>query len=398
MRDVKVVASSGDLMIAEAFRQIDPDVVAAYPITPQTIIVERFAKFVADGLVHTEYVQVESEHSAMSATIGASAAGARAATATASQGLAFMWEELHVASGMRLPIVMANANRALSAPINIHGDHSDAMGSRDTGWIMLFAENAQEAYDNTILAFKIAEHPEVRLPVMSCLDGFVTSHALERCEINDDQDVKDFVGPNKPQNALLDTDNPVSHGMFANLGNVYMEVKYAERLAMENSLPIIKNIGDEWEQVCGRPFAPINTFGLEDAEKVVVIIGSAAGNFRAKARELRAQGEKVGVIGVRLFRPFPYQELAEALSKAKAVAVLDRADSFGSREAPLCLEVKSALYDAENRPLVRNYVYGLGGADVTMELCQKVFEDLDDLMNNKKPAREVSYVGGRSKE
>lgn len=398
MRDVEVLASSGNEMIAHAFRQVDPDVVAAYPITPQTIIVERFAKFVADGLVHTEYVQVESEHSAMSASIGASAAGARAATATASQGLAYMWELLHVAAGMRLPIVMANANRALSAPINIHGDHSDVMGARDSGWILLFAEDAQEAYDNTLIAFKVAENPEVMLPVMSCLDGFITSHALERCVLNADEDVKEFVGEYKPLHPLLDTDNPSSHGMFASLGNLYMESKYAQRKAMEGALEHIKDAGREWESISGRPFEVVKTYGLEDAERVVLAIGSAAGNFRYTARKLREHGEKVGVINLRVFRPFPVEDLIASVEGVKALAIVDRADSFGGAQSPLAADVKAALYDMEQRPATKNYIYGLGGADLSNEMCEQVFEDLNNLVQTGKSKPGIFYIGNRSTE
>jgi len=221
----KIVAATGNVVVAEAMRQAAPDMMAAYPITPQTTIVEEFAKFVAQGRVHTEYVTVESEHSAMSACIGASAAGARVMTATSSQGLALMWEELHIAAGMRLPIVMANANRALSAPINIHCDHSDIMGARDTGWVMLFAETAQEAYDNTIIAVRVAEHPDVMLPALTCLDGFITTHSIDRASVLDDESVKAFVGEYTPQYALLDDTNPVSHGNFAGLGGPFFEFK-----------------------------------------------------------------------------------------------------------------------------------------------------------------------------
>jgi pyruvate ferredoxin oxidoreductase alpha subunit len=221
MAKQKTLAVTGNVLVADAMRQCAPDMMAAYPITPQTTIVEEFAKYVANGRVHTEYVTVESEHSAMSACIGASAAGARVMTATSSQGLALMWEELHIASGMRLPIVMANANRALSAPINIHCDHSDIMGARDTGWVILFAETAQEAYDNTIMAVRIAEHPDVLLPVMSCLDGFITTHSIDRAQVMDDETVAAFVGSYEPTYSLLDVADPVRHGNFAGLGGPY---------------------------------------------------------------------------------------------------------------------------------------------------------------------------------
>ncbi|NTU89337.1 MAG: pyruvate ferredoxin oxidoreductase [Actinobacteria bacterium] len=379
MPKVTTLAASGNQMVGEAFRQAEPDVIAAYPITPQTAIVESYAKFVADGRVHTEFVTVESEHSSMSACIGASAAGARVATATSSQGLAYMWEVLHIAAGMRLPIVMANANRAIAAPINIHCDHSDVMGARDTGWVIFFAETAQEAYDNTVISFRVAEHPDVLLPVMTTLDGFITTHAMERCELLDDETVKAFIGEYKPKHSLLDLENPVGHGMFANLGGAYMQAKLAERRALDNAAPIIKSLGDEWAAICGRSFDMIDCWGMEDAEYAIVILGSAAGNARHVARELRAQGVKAGVVRVRVFRPFPYAELAEALSGVKAVAVLDRSDSFGAQAAPLALEVYTALFDAPVRPAIRNYVYGLGGADVTLEILHQVYDDLDKL-------------------
>ena len=239
MAKQKTVATTGNTLVAEAFRQSAPDVVPAYPITPQTTIVEEFAKYVAQGRVHTEYVTVESEHSAMSAAIGASAAGARVMTATSSQGLAYMWEELHIAAGMRLPIVMANANRALSAPINIHCDHSDIMGARDTGWIIYFAETAQEAYDNTLMAVRVAEHSDVLLPVMTTLDGFITTHSIDRAELMDDETVKAFVGEYEPDNSLLDTGNAITHGSFAGLGGPYFEFKKSQRNAIDRSMQVI---------------------------------------------------------------------------------------------------------------------------------------------------------------
>ncbi len=397
MAEVTVLAGSGDQMVAEAFRQANPDVLPVYPITPQTIIVEEFDKFVAEGRVHTEFVPVESEHSAMAAAIGASAAGARTVTATASQGLAYMWEQLYVAAGMRLPIVMANANRALSAPINIHGDHSDILGARDSGWIMYFAENAQEAYDDTLMAFRVAEHPDVMLPVATTLDGFITSHALERCELMDDETVAKFVGEYKPEHSLLDTDNPNSYGMFANLGNFYMETKLAQRKAMEKAMPIIKAVGEEWEAISGRPFDVVKTFGTEDAERVIVVMGSSTGNCRAVAKALREVGEKVGVVSLRVFRPFPTEELAAALKGAKAIAVMDRAETVGGEGGPLWQEVSACLHSAGNTAPVRDYMYGLGGADVTLELINDIFNDLKTLEADKAagtvPA--VTYKGNR---
>ncbi|MBE0476093.1 MAG: pyruvate ferredoxin oxidoreductase [Coriobacteriia bacterium] len=396
MAEQKTLATTGNVMVAEAMRQCAPDVMAAYPITPQTTIVEEFARFVAQGRVHTEYVTVESEHSAMSACVGASAAGARVMTATSSQGLALMWEVLHIASGMRLPIVMANANRALSAPINIHCDHSDVMGSRDTGWVMLFAETAQEAYDNTIMAVRIAEHPDVLLPVMSCLDGFITTHSIDRARMLDDESVKAFVGEYEPaEHTLLDYEHPVTHGSFAGLGGPFFEFKKAQREAMERSREVIRDVGEEFERLSGRPFGKLEAWGMDDADVAVVVIGSTAGNARHVARELRGTGVKAGVVKVRCFRPFPYAELAAMLKGMKAVAVLDRAESFGAEGGPLFLEVRSALYDLDRRVPVVDYIYGLGGADVRLELIREVYDDLAGMAAGATGPEGLVYLGAR---
>jgi len=395
MAEQKTVAATGNIMVAEAMRQCAPDMMAAYPITPQTTIVEEFAKFVAQGRVHTEYVTVESEHSAMSACVGASAAGARVMTATSSQGLAYMWEELHIAAGLRLPIVMANANRALAAPINIHCDHSDIMGARDTGWVIYFAETAQEAYDNTIMALRVAEHPDVMLPVMSTLDGFITTHSIDRAEIMDDETVQAFVGDYVPENALLDIEHPTSHGNFAGLGGTYFEFKKSQRNAIDRSMGVIKEVGAEWSGVSGRPFDVIEGWGMEDAEHVIIAIGSTAGNVRHVARELRAEGVKVGVLKVRVFRPFPFSEIADAIKGAKAVAVLDRSESFGAEGGPLFLEVRSALYDYDVRPAMVNYIYGLGGADVKLDLIRRVYSDLADIADGVAEPSGLVYLGTR---
>jgi len=391
----KTLAVTGNVLVAEAMRQCEPDMMAAYPITPQTTIVEEFAKFVANGRVHTEYVTVESEHSAMSACVGASAAGARVMTATSSQGLAYMWEELYIAAGMRLPIVMANANRALSAPINIHCDHSDIMGARDAGWIILFAETAQEAYDNTLMAVRIAEHPDVLLPAMTCLDGFITTHSIDRAQIMDDESVTAFVGDYRPTYSLLETDTPVSHGNFAGLGGPYFEFKKSQRMAIERARGVVKDVGEEFSKLSGRPFGMVEGFGMEDAEIAIVVIGSTAGNSRHVARQLRAKGVKTGVVKVRCFRPFPYAELAEMLKGVRAVAVLDRSESFGAEGGPLFLETRSALYDLEERIPVVDYIYGLGGADVKIELIERVFTDLTDIATGAAAPSGLVYLGAR---
>jgi pyruvate ferredoxin oxidoreductase alpha subunit len=395
MAEQKTVAATGNTLVAEAFRQCAPDVVAAYPITPQTTIVEEFAKFVAQGRVHTEYVCVESEHSAMSACIGASAAGARVMTATSSQGLAYMWEQLHIAAGLRCPIVMANANRALAAPINIHCDHSDIMGARDCGWVIYFAETAQEAYDNTLMAIRVAEHPDVMLPVFTTLDGFITTHSIDRAEILDDESVTAFVGEYTPEHALLDVEHPTSHGNFAGLGGTYFEMKKAQRNAIDRSMAVIKSIGTEYSELSGRPFDVIEGWGMDDAEYVIVALGSTAGNARHIARELREEGIKAGVLKIRVFRPFPFAEVADALKGAKAVAVLDRSESFGSEGGPVFLEVKAALYDLEKRPPIINYIYGLGGADVKLEYINQVYNDLADLADGVTEPGRLVYLGAR---
>lgn len=393
----KPFSATGNQMVAEAMRQANPDVMAAYPITPQTTIVENYAKYVANGIVTTEFVTVESEHSAMSACVGASAAGARVATATASQGLALMWEELFIAAGMRLPIVMANANRALSAPINIHGDHSDIMGARDTGWIIFFAETAQEAYDNTVISFPIAEDKDVQLPVLTTLDGFITSHAMERCVMEDDETVASFVGSYEPVNGLLTSADAIGAGMFAN-GSSYMKSRAVLRRACQDSLPIIERYGRAWADICGRPFDMVDTWETDDADLVVVVLGSAAGNMRHVGRELRAAGKKVGVVRPRVYRPFPAAEIVEACKGAKAIAIMDRADSIGGEFGPLAVDVMSALYaEGLNIPM-HNYIYGLGGNDLTNETVNGVYADLEQLASGAKPTGRLTYLGMQEAE
>ncbi|MCL2526202.1 MAG: pyruvate ferredoxin oxidoreductase [Coriobacteriia bacterium] len=367
------IAATGNTFVTEAFRQVEPDALCAYPITPQTTIVEKFAQLVADGDVATEYVCTESEHSAMTATIGAAAAGGRAYTATSAQGLAHMWEELYIASGLRLPIVMANVNRALSAPINIHGDHSDIMGARDTGWVMILAESPQEAYDNTIISTPVSE--DLLLPVMSCLDGFITSHSIMRGDVAADATVKEFVGEYSPRDSLM-FGEPRTVGPFANLGPTYMKVKKAQRDAMDRGLEVIKRVGDQWAEITGRSYDHVECWGMEDAERAIVVMGSAAGNARAVARSLREGGEKVGVVKIRTYRPFPLADVGAALAHVKAVAVLDRAETFSTLAGPLAKDTIAALFNAGVTVPVRNYIYGLGGNDVKLEQMYQVFDDL----------------------
>lgn len=391
----KLLAITANDACAQAMRQIDPDVVPAYPITPQTPIMEEFSNYVADGAVNARLVRVESEHSAMSAAIGASAAGARVITATSSQGLAYMLETLYIASSFRLPIVMVNVNRTLSAPINIHCDHSDSMAARDTGWIQLFAENAQEAYDNTIQAFKIAEDMRVRLPVMILYDGFIVSHAVDRVELLEDQTVKEFVGDFKPVYTLLDPDNPITVGPFDSLNGYYFEFKRIQEEAMRRAKSVILKVGEEFKKISGRSYGLFEAYKLEDSDFAIVILGSAAGTARVAIDTLRQQGIKVGLLKLRVFRPFPSQEIASALSKAKAVAVLDRSMSIGALGGPLFLEIYSAFYNANSHPSIVNYIYGLGGREIEPAHFFKVVSDLEDLIEEGKKAAEVKYLNLR---
>jgi pyruvate ferredoxin oxidoreductase alpha subunit len=385
---VEQLVFNGDQAIAYSWKQINPDVVASYPITPQTIIVENFSEFVANGEVDTEYVCAESEHSAMSLCIGASAAGARVATATASAGLAFMWEVLYIASAMRLPIVMSVANRALSGPINIHCDHSDAMGARDAGWIQMFGENVQEAYDDSVMSFRIAESMKVRLPVMNCIDGFIVTHALEKFVPLEDSVVKKFVGEFKSVRPLLDLKNPTTFGPFT-FTDYYFEHKYQLVEAMKAAMPVIKDTFKEFGQMTGRHYDVVEGYRTEDADYVVMAIGSTAGTLKYVVDQMRLEGHKVGCIKVRLFRPFPFEDIAMLLEGKKAVAVMDRAISMGST-GPMFPEVRSALYESKHRPSMHNYIYGLGGRDVRPEELMGVFKQL---MNGT--AQTVNFMGVR---
>ncbi len=378
---------TGAQAVAEAMRQINPDVVAAYPITPQTPIVEQFASFVANGIVDTEMIPVESEHSAMSCTVGASAAGARAMCATASQGLALMWEVVAAVPGLRLPIVMPIVNRALSAPINIHCDHSDSMGATTIGWIQIYSENAQEAYENMLLAIRLAEHKDVLLPVMVMQDGFIISHGVENVEIFDDDVVRKFVGERNPDRYLLDVDHPYTIGPLA-LPDYYFEIKRQQEEAMQNALKVYLEVGDELSKISGHKYPYFEEYKTEDAEAVIVVLSSTAGTAKDAVDELRDEGKKVGLIKPILFRPFPYKEMRKALEKFKAIGVLDRSIAFGAY-APLYTEVRNALFESENKPKLQSYVYGLGGKDIFKSDIKKVFEEL--LSGNVNP-EEQRYI------
>ena len=385
---------SGNEAVAYAMKQINPDVMGAFPITPSTEIPQYFAQYVANGEVDTEYVTVESEHSSMSTCIGASAAGARAVTATSSCGLAMMWELLYVASSSRLPVTLALVCRALTGPININNDHSDAMGARDAGWIQIFAENNQEAYDNYIQAMPISENPDVRLPIMVCQDGFITSHAVENIELETDEMVKNFVGEYNPENYLLKHENPLAVGPYG-VSPYYMEAKMGQVQAMKNAKKVILEVGKKFGDETGRYYGFFESYKLEDADSAVVIIGSSAGTARATVDKLRAEGRKVGMLKVRVFRPFPFEEIAEALSGVKAVAVMDKAESFSAAGGPLFAETRSALYDLENRPKAINYVYGLGGRDFRVEDCEYIFDQLDEIIATGKTGEVYRHIGQR---
>lgn len=385
------IGLTGNSAVAYAIRQINPEVCAAYPITPSTQIMEEFSSFVADGVVDTELIAVESEHSAMSACIGASAAGARVMTATSSQGLALMWEMLYIAAGMRLPIVMACVNRALSAPINIHCDHSDSMGARDSGWIQIYSETVQEAYDNIIQAVRIAEDMDVLLPVMVCLDGFITSHAIENLCLLDDEEVKTFIGEYKPIHPLLDTDNPVTYGAMT-LPDSYIEIKRQQSEAMRLAKDVILKVGEGFGLLSGRGYGLLESYRLDGAEVAIVILSSSAGTTKVAVDELRAKGLKVGLLKPRVFRPFPYREIEEALKGVKVVGVLDRSDSFSSFGGPLFTEVRSALYELNERPVVVGRVFGLGGRDYGVEDAIKVFDELLRIKKTGRIDKLVDYI------
>lgn len=391
----KPIAVTGNEAVANALRQANPDVCAAYPITPATDLMQRFSSFVANGKVDTELVLVESEHSAMSACIGASAAGGRVATATSSQGLALMWEMLHIAAGTNLPIIMPLVNRALSAPLNIHGDHSDAMGARDTGWIQLCSENAQEAYDNTIQAFRIGEHPDIRLPVIINLDGFIISHSIETMTYLDDNVVEDFIGEFKMVNPLLDIDNPKSYGPLI-LTDLYHEYKRLQHEIMGRVPKVVLDVAADFEKISGRKYGLFESYRLDDAEVGLVVLGSAAGTCKDVADEMRDKGIKVGLLKPRLFRPFPYAEVANELKHLKAVCVLDRADSFGGY-GPMFMEICSALYQNGDgaKPSAINKIYGLGGRDFMPDQAQQAIEELNEIAKGGKIKAVKDYIGVR---
>ena len=386
---------SGNEAQAVAMKQINPDVVAAFPITPSTEIPQYFSTFVSNGEVDTEFVAVESEHSAMSACIGAEAAGARAMTATSANGLSYMWEMLYIAAGSRLPIVLSLVNRAVSAPLNIHNDHSDAMGVRDSGWIMIFSENNQEAYDNMIMAHQIAENKNVMLPLMVCQDGFITSHSIENIELIEDEKVKEFVGTYKPEHYLLNQNEPIAVGPM-DLQAYLFEHKYQQAEAMRNAKKVILEVADKFEKMTGRKYGLFEEYQLEDAEIAIVCMNSTAGTTKAVVDKLRENGVKAGLLKIRVFRPFPVEEVAKALKDVKAIAILDKADSLNGAGGALYEDVTSAMYTENVHVPAVNYIYGIGGRDTTTNDIEKVFEDLQEIVKDEKNAKDhYRYLGLR---
>ena len=392
MRVMKVM--DGNSATAEAVKQVNPDVVVVQPITPATPIVEKISSFVANGQMDTEIVDVESGQSAISGCIGASAAGGRVFTASASQGLVSMHEVLYITASLRLPIVAGVVNRALSAPANLYADHSDAMAERNCGWLQFFCENPQEAYDNLIQAYKVAEHMEVRTPVMVSMDGFLTSHSQENLYIEETGEVNEFVGKFNPVFSLLDSEHPVTMGSNA-ASDYYFEHKVNQLQGMKEARKVIKEVGREFGDRFGRYYGYFEAYKMEDADRAVVLMGSAAGTAKETVDQLRTQGEKVGLLKLRVFRPFPYQELKETLSDLNSIAILDRSFNPGTPGGPLCNEIKAALYDARQKPLVFPYIYGLGGRDIGVNDIAAIFKEIKEKSEKDEFILEVKYIGLR---
>ncbi len=400
----ETIALNGDEAVALAAKQCDVDVVAAYPITPQTIIVEKFSEYVANGEVQTEFICTESEHSAMTACLAAAATGARTFTASASAGLALMHEMLFVTSGFRAPVVMAVANRALSAPLNIHGDQSDSMAERDSGWIQIYVENAQEAYDSIIQAFKIAEDAEVSLPVIVGLDGFTISHTLENVTVLGDDPIKQFVGERqlpmvfthegKTVPYKLDPANPMTMGPNVS-PNYYFEFKRQQEEGMRNAVKKIQEVNAEYAKLTGRNYGDglVDTYRFDDAEIAIVVVGSTAGTLKVIVDQLRQEGIKAGVLRIRTFRPFPFEQLRSALKNVKTVAVMDKSMSFGGFGGAVFNEVRNALYDAEAHPTIVNYIFGLGGRDTNPHELRKIYEDLLKINKTGNIGETVRFLG-----
>ena len=385
---------SGNEAVSYAIRQVNPDVMPAFPITPSTEIPQMVSTYIANGEMDTEFIPVESEHSSMSAAIGAEAAGARSLTATSSAGLALMWEELLLAASNRLPLALTLVNRTLSGPININCDHSDGMGARDTGWIQIYAENNQEAYDNFIQAYPIAEDKRVHLPIMICQDGFITSHAVENIELMEDKLVKEFVGEYEPEEFLLNPGKPIAVGPYS-VTNYAMEAKKNQEIALENAKEVILEVAEKFEKISGRRYGLFEEYKTDDADYIMLLIGSAAGTAKQAVDDLRAKGKKVGVIKLRVFRPFPAEELAEAVKNAKAVAIMDRCESYNRNGGPLGSEVMAGLFRSKVMITAVNYIYGLAGRDFTVNEVYDIFNELEECIENGTEPEQFKYIGLR---
>ena len=381
---------SGNEAIAYGMKQINPDVVPAFPITPSTEIPQNFANYVANGKVDTNFIPVESEHSAMSAAIGSALSGARTMTATSSNGLAYMWEMLHIASSMRAPIVMAVANRAISGPLNIHNDHSDSMGAKDLGWMQMYSENNQEAYDNLLIATKITT--QVGLPIMVCLDGFITSHSVENIELLEDEVVRKFVGEYEYDTNLLN--KPTTVGTL-DMPDFLMEHKRQQNEAMNLSVDKFKELFKEYGEISGRNYDLVEEYYLSDAERVIVVLNSTAGTTKSVVNSLRAKGEKVGLLKIRVFRPFPGKEIVNYLKNAKAIAILDKSTSINNAGSSIYTDITSSMYTENLHIPTVNYVYGIGGRDVKEEDIEKVFKDLEEIKNTGNITNPYRYLGLR---
>ena len=385
---------SGNEAVSYAIRQVNPDVMPAFPITPSTEIPQMVSTYIANGEMDTEFIPVESEHSSMSAAIGAEAAGARSLTATSSAGLALMWEELLLAASNRLPLALTLVNRTLSGPININCDHSDGMGARDTGWIQIYAENNQEVYDNFIQAYPIAEDKRVRLPIMICQDGFITSHAVENIELMEDKLVKEFVGEYEPEEFLLNPGKPIAVGPYS-VTNYAMEAKKNQETALENAKEVILEVAKKFKEISGREYGLFEEYKTEDADYIMLIMGSAAGTAKEAVDHLREHGKKVGVLKLRVFRPFPAEEIAEALKGCKAVAIMDRCESYNGNGGPLGSEVTAGLYRSKVMIEAVNYIYGLAGRDFTVNEVYDIFAELEEAVENGKKVEQYQYIGLR---
>ncbi|WP_373071229.1 2-oxoacid:ferredoxin oxidoreductase subunit alpha [Sulfurimonas sp.] len=373
LRDVEVW--DGNMAASQAMRQAQIDVVAAYPITPSTPVVENYAGFLANNYVEGEFVMVESEHAAMSGCIGAAAAGGRVATATSSQGFALMVETLYQASGMRLPIVLNVVNRALAAPLNVNGDHSDMYLGRDSGWIQFDAYCPQDVYDLNLIAFKVSEDHDVRLPAMVHQDGFMTSHTAQGVSTLDDDTAYGFVGEYKPMNDMLDFDHPVTHGVQTEEDWHFEHKARQHNDLMTKVFPKIQSAFDEFEKLTGRKYNMVESYDMDDADVAVVCMGTSVETAREVATEMRSKGVKAGVVGLRVVRPFPFMEVAEALKGAKAIAALDRSSPNGA-PGMLFNELAGAMYNLETRPMISGYVYGLGGRDLTKVHLTDLYNEL----------------------